>query len=187
MLCSKGFMPVPSWPGIFTHTRLRVLLTVYVDDFKLAGITQDVKEAWKLIGSVISIEAPTPLGRYLGCMHAEIKHQLRIPEEVIGLGLPGIVNGNRPSLPKTVRAIKYDMSNFLDQCVDLYLKVTGSQRSSLSAAPTPFLDEDTAWNPPDGPPTGKLKGHRLKGTHEGSLRREIGPLRHPTSNLHAGS
>jgi len=66
-LCTVGFVPIPSWPGIFTHNKLKILLTVYVDDFKVAGLASHVKEAWRLIGSVAQIEPPTPLGRYLGC------------------------------------------------------------------------------------------------------------------------
>ncbi len=41
----KGFLAIPGWPGVFTHDTLRVVLAVYVDDFKLAGVEQDIEPA----------------------------------------------------------------------------------------------------------------------------------------------
>ena len=54
---------------MFIHPTLRLLLAVYVDDFKLSGPTGNMEEGWKLIGSVIKREEPRPLKRYLGCEH----------------------------------------------------------------------------------------------------------------------
>ena len=45
-----GFVPVPNWPSCYTHKSLDVLLTVYVDDFKMSGKKKDVYK--KSLGSL---------------------------------------------------------------------------------------------------------------------------------------
>ena len=46
-----------------------MLLTTYVDDFKLAGPKHNLPEGWKLLRKHLSIEDPKPVGLYLGCHH----------------------------------------------------------------------------------------------------------------------
>lgn len=50
-----------------------MVLGVYVDDFKMAGPENDLKKAWPLIRSVIAMDAPTHLGKYLEHGHENIK------------------------------------------------------------------------------------------------------------------
>ena len=58
--------------------RLDLFMTVYVDDFKLAGPAVNLAEGWRLIrgdatiertGKGLVMDEPTPLGQYLGCNH----------------------------------------------------------------------------------------------------------------------
>ncbi len=49
------------------HRELKVALSVYVDDFKMAGAPAAMTAAWKKIKSVINVDDPTLLGKYLGC------------------------------------------------------------------------------------------------------------------------
>ena len=58
-----------AWPSVFFHPTLRLLLAVYVDDFKMAGPKENLAKGWELIGSRIDMDTPTPIGRYLGCEH----------------------------------------------------------------------------------------------------------------------
>jgi hypothetical protein len=44
-----GFEPIPSWQSCYWHGSLRLLLVVYVDDFKPAGPSKAVVEGWRLI------------------------------------------------------------------------------------------------------------------------------------------
>ena len=69
MLKANGFYPIHGWSGCYAHKKLRAVLTVYVDDFKLAAHEDDVKEAWKAIRSKVKLEDPVPLKLYLGCTH----------------------------------------------------------------------------------------------------------------------
>ena len=36
-LAQAGFRPIKAWPPCFYHEKLKLVLSVYVDDFKLAG------------------------------------------------------------------------------------------------------------------------------------------------------
>ena len=71
MLAQVGFRPLhpDCWPSMFWHNELRLLLAVYVDDFKMAGPTDNIDKGWKLISSKIDMEPPEDVGRYLGCEH----------------------------------------------------------------------------------------------------------------------
>jgi hypothetical protein len=64
-----GFVPIKNWRSCFWHPQLKLFLVVYVDDFKMAGPTANLKIAWDRIASVIKMEPPAPVDRYLGCHH----------------------------------------------------------------------------------------------------------------------
>ena len=57
------------WKSVFYHPTRKLLLVVYVDDFKLAGPKQNIKRGWDLISSVVDMDQPEAIGRYFGCMH----------------------------------------------------------------------------------------------------------------------
>ena len=73
MLLLVGFiMPDPEgWPSVFFHPELKLLLVVYVDDFKMSGPKESMSKGWELIGSKIDMDTPTVIGRYLGCDHIQ--------------------------------------------------------------------------------------------------------------------
>ena len=54
------------------------------------------------------------------------------------------------------------MSSFVMQCVEAYQNLAGPTAKPLQRVSTPFLDESTAWQPPDGEPTGALRNIALK-------------------------
>ena len=71
MLKEVGFHLVfpAAWPSVFFHPDLKLLLAVYVDDFKMAGPKGNMAKGWELIASKIDMDTPSTLGRYLGCEH----------------------------------------------------------------------------------------------------------------------
>ena len=115
-----------SWRSCFWHEALKVLLVVYVDDFKAAGPTAAVDKAWQLIrsdpksGSGIRVGRQEPLGLYLGCRHIESTRP-------------------HPTTKVMLRVVEYDMSDFLRSCVERYTHFSG--HTSLKPAGTPFLEE----------------------------------------------
>ena len=53
---------------LFFQRPSKLILSVYVDDFKLVGKASSMKQGWKLItDSGLVLDQPTPLGDYLGC------------------------------------------------------------------------------------------------------------------------
>ena len=70
-LYAVGFHPLypECWPSMFWHPKLKLLLGVYVDDFKMSGPSKNIDEGWKLISSQIDMDTPEDAGRYLGCKH----------------------------------------------------------------------------------------------------------------------
>ena len=67
-----GFQSVEGWESDYCHPVLGLMLSVYVDDFKLAGLECNLSKGWDLIRSKIKLDPPTPLGDYLGCGLAEV-------------------------------------------------------------------------------------------------------------------
>ena len=57
-LVSVGWLPIPEWDGCFIHPVLRCVLSVYVDDFKMAGRHPDMEKAWADVRKVISTDEP---------------------------------------------------------------------------------------------------------------------------------
>ena len=64
---------------MFYHQELRLLLVVYVDDFKLAGPKEHLSKGWELINSAVDIGEPEAYDRYFGCHHKEFS-QVRLPK-----------------------------------------------------------------------------------------------------------
>ena len=82
ILLSLGFRLVypGAWPSVFWHPKLRLLLAVYVDDFKMSGPVQNVAKGWELISSKIDMDPPSAVGRYLGCEHVVTEKVQLSPE-----------------------------------------------------------------------------------------------------------
>ena len=57
-LTSIGFVPVPDWRGTYWHPELKLLLMVYVDDFKMAGPSANFAKGWSMIRQKIKIDEP---------------------------------------------------------------------------------------------------------------------------------
>jgi hypothetical protein len=169
-VASIGFKPIPNWPGCYVHGKLRALLTVYVDDFKLAAHKNDEKAVWKALQTQLVLEPPTPLALHLGCLHHQMDMVLVDPTITLGRKVPLLAtacaggNGAESTVKAapTVRVLRYDMSQFVSQCVEAYQKLAGENAKPLSTVNTPFLDEQTIWQPPSGPPTGILANVALK-------------------------
>ena len=67
---TQGFKQIcEEWPSCFFHEGLKLLLVIYVDDFKLSGPRDKLPEGWKLLSDVIDLDAPHDPDLYLGCVH----------------------------------------------------------------------------------------------------------------------
>ena len=120
-MIAGGFAPVPDWNSMYWHSKLKLLLMVYVDDFKMYGPIENMSKGWKFIRTSIQTDEPSPLGKCLGCN--------QIIKEVS-------ING------KKVRQMISDMEQFMVQCVETYLTAANKTCDSFKYAATPYLDED---------------------------------------------
>ena len=88
-----GFEPV----GADVHRKMKLLLVVYVDDFKMAGPKENLKQGWNLLRTHLGIEPETPLGLYLG------RNQIKGTKKLYG--------------GKVVNSVAYDMEEYLSMSV----------------------------------------------------------------------
>ena len=75
IILGLGFIQVPGWECLFVHPEKQLLLSVYVDDFKLAGKEENIAPMWELLAKEIELEDPTEFhgNTYLGCTQAEFE------------------------------------------------------------------------------------------------------------------
>ena len=67
-----GFIPIGEnmeWKSCFWNPDTRMLLTIYVDDFKLAGPEGNIAETWTQLREHLLLTEPEPVDQYLGCKH----------------------------------------------------------------------------------------------------------------------
>ncbi len=105
---SVGFKPIgPEWPPACFNEAKRLLLVVYVDDFKLSGPKKHLASGWADLRKGLEIEEESPLGLCLGCAHA--RKSLKLP------------NG------KDAVSVTCDMSGFFESCVVHCVNVAGGR------------------------------------------------------------
>ena len=144
-LLKCNFEPIPGWECLFVHKQLKWILSVYVDDFKLVGKTENLKAGWKLItDSGLVLDPPTPLGDYLGCgqfpVHVSASEAQRRLDHVRPL-LKDVYGQNEVKTGKPVRAIRYNMFGFFRQCVEVYCELAKVDPNTLKKVATPGLDD----------------------------------------------
>ena len=105
----------------------------------------------------IKIEPPAPAGKYLGCDH--VITNWSIPE-CFNPRFTAEESKDPPTPAKMIQAkfIKYDMRNFLEQCVERYQSLAGPRGANLRRVETPFLEEANAeFETEDQLPSGELQ------------------------------
>ena len=67
-LFSFGFEKVKGWECLYVHQERQLFLSIYVDDFKMAGNKNNLKSMWKQLTTKLDLEEPVPLNGnvYLG-------------------------------------------------------------------------------------------------------------------------
>ena len=96
------------------------MLSVYVDDFKMAGPKENLAEGRALLRQHIDMEDPVTVTLYLG--REQRTDDITMP------------NGTN------VTVMTYDMSSCLGSCVDKYVACSGSR--ALVQAAVPYLSSD---------------------------------------------
>ena len=141
-----GFEPIPDWPSCYYHAGWKIVMIVYVDDFKMAGPKQNLPKAWSALRGEVKkrpdgteyrtglvIEDPKPAGHFLGCTHIK--------------GTKVLSDGSK------VTTMTYDMEPFFQSCIDKYLNLARDCgfTANLRIVATPFLAEDHRDSPQGKP------------------------------------
>ena len=124
IVTEAGFKPISNWSSLYWHEELKLMMWVYVDDFRIGGPKENLPKGWALLNK-IKMDAPKPAGKCMGCLHRQ-----------------GVAEVNG----KKVRTMEYDMTDFMGSCVTAYQKASGATPGDLAHASTPFapqLGEDT--------------------------------------------
>ena len=125
-----GFVPVSreNWRSVFWHNELKLMLVIYVDDFKLSGCAKNLKRGLELIRKYLEVEEEQPANLFLGCTHER---------SVVKVG------------NSSVNVVTYNMEDYLASTVDAYCKMVKNLTNEdvkLIQVPTPFLPEDQKWS-----------------------------------------
>jgi len=151
-----GFKPIGEslgWRSCFFNERLQCVLTIYVDDFKLAGPTENLAEAWELLKTKITIGETGPVDTYLGCKHRNYSREVKVPktpardipdDEAPPAGAATSATSDPTEfINKSINIMEYDMESFLLACVETYEKLAEGCGAKVKwdNASTPFLDE----------------------------------------------
>lgn len=74
----NGLTSVTSWASCYHDSKLRVVLMVRIEDFKLAGLAGTLECGWELISDGLSGNRPGGVGSYSGCKNeCEESHRQR--------------------------------------------------------------------------------------------------------------
>jgi len=167
IILGLGFTLVPGWECLYIHKEKQLLLSVYVDDFKLSGPEENIAPMWKLLGKEIELEDPTEFhgNTYLGCTQAEFEPDHDMMESVGELfkevtkkasgaerketqtaDTTRAPNVTKPSLkpPATEASLKayhYCMAGHSEQAVERYLELSGKKEASLAKVATACIDD----------------------------------------------
>ena len=129
-LLDFGFQCILLWKCLYLHLQLQVILSVCVDDFKLAGRKSYFSKAWQLMRDKgLKLDPPEPSKEYLGCgqhtitlIPQEVQHRFEHIHPIrVDPDRPNAQqNVSKRSSGKPIRAIAYDLRGFFQQVVEKY-------------------------------------------------------------------
>ena len=73
-ILQAGFERIPGWECLFVHRVKHLFLSVYVDDFRMAGKKENLSSMWKILRGTLLLEdaVPSVSNTYLGCNQRNI-------------------------------------------------------------------------------------------------------------------
>ena len=75
IILDTGFVNIPGWECLYENKAKQLFLSVYVDDFKMAGNKDNLAAMWSLLGKSLDLEPSVPFSGnvYLGCGQKDVK------------------------------------------------------------------------------------------------------------------
>ena len=152
-LFAVGFEAAAGFECMYVHKELGLFLSVYVDDFKMAGRAASLLKMWKILGTRMELDPPTPMigNTYLGCGQIDATPEPRMV--AARSTLFHAANTSAKLGPEEQHKVKadagatkprgyaYDMKGHVKQSIDRYLELSGTPRASLTKVCTPCIDD----------------------------------------------
>ena len=102
-LLKYGWEKVPNWECLFVNREKGQFLSVYVDDFKLAGKKQNIDPMWKVLMKEVDLGEPTSFldHVYLGCIQRECQTSKDVVDKKRNMFESKIFAGAEEKLPSS--------------------------------------------------------------------------------------
>ena len=131
--------------GMFFVNRARGLFfSLYVDDIKLAGKTENIEPTWKILTKDVDLDV------YLGCTQRECQISYDIVANYRDMFESRTSAGAKEKLPTrasgkldaaTISSWSYDMEGHAKKCVERYCELTNITTRQFCKVATPCLDD----------------------------------------------
>ena len=125
----------------------RNILSVYVDDIKLAGKKQNINPMWKVLNKEVDLGEPTSFldHVYLGCTERQCEISKDIVDNYRTMFESRISARRTEKLPYSenlrISSWSYDMEGHAKKCVELYCELANKTTQQLYKVSTPSIDE----------------------------------------------
>ena len=146
-LLKHGWEKIPNWECLFVHREKGLILSVYVDDIKLAGKKQNIDPMWKVLNKDVDLGEPTSFFDhvYLGCTHTTMRNKQRYCGQLQNHVRIANFYGGLEKLPfpqnLRISSWSYDMAGHAKKCVERYCELANMTTQQLYKVSTPCIDD----------------------------------------------
>ena len=147
ILLQHGWEKVPNWECLFVHRQKGLLLSVYVDDIKLAGKKQNIDPMWKVLNKDVDLGEPFSFldHVYLGCTQRQCEIRKDTVDNYRTMSESRISAVRTGELPFSenlrISSWSYDMEGHAKQCVERYCELANKTIQQLYKVSTPCIDD----------------------------------------------
>ena len=147
ILLSHGWEKVPKWECLFVHRQKGLLLSVHVDDIKLAGKKHNIDPMWKVLNKEVDLGEPTSFldHVYLGCTQRQCEVSKDIVDNYRTMFESRISaeGTEKLSFPQNLRISSWscDMEGHAKKCVERYCESANKTTQQLYKVSTPCIDD----------------------------------------------
>ena len=147
ILLKYGWEKVSNWECLFVHRGKGLFLSVYVDDIKLAGKSQNINPMWKLLNKEVDLGEPTSFldHVYLGCTQRQCEISKDIVDIYRNMFESRISSGATEKLPCSgnlcISSWSYDMEGHAKNCVERYCELANKTTQQLYKVSAPCIDD----------------------------------------------
>ena len=138
---------IPNWECLFVHREKGLILSVYVNDIKLAGKKQNLDPMWKVLNKEVDLGEPTTFldHVYLGCTQRQCEVSQDIVDTYRAMFESRISAVRVEKLPfhqnLRISSWSYDMAGHAKKCVERYCELANKTTQQLYKVSTPCIDD----------------------------------------------